>query len=75
LFDHGPLFFDILGAGQPLITGERLKILGMRVLSLSDDLVEEVSLRQHIKFSSIVGFEEFQTFYFELFTLVDQQHP
>jgi len=59
LFDHGALFFDILGAGQPLITGERLKILGMRVLSIRDELIEDVSFRQHIKYSSIIGFEEF----------------
>ena len=39
LFDHGALLFDILGAGQPLITGERLKVLGMRVLSIKDDII------------------------------------
>lgn len=36
LFDHGVLLFDILGAGQPVISGERLKVLGVRVLSLQD---------------------------------------
>ena len=44
LFDHGALLFDILGAGQPLITGERLKVLGMRVLSIKDDIIDEVAL-------------------------------
>jgi hypothetical protein len=43
LFDHGALLFDILGAGQPLITGDRLKTLGTRVLSLSDEIMDEVA--------------------------------
>ncbi len=71
LFDHGALLFDILGAGQPLITGERLKVLGLRVLSIKDDIIDEVAQNQHLKYSSVVGFEEFQVFYFELFSLVD----
>ncbi len=44
LYDHGPLLFDILGAGQPLITAERLKILGGRVLSIKDELIEEIAI-------------------------------
>lgn len=44
LYDHGALIFDILGAGQPLITGERLKLLGSRVLSINDLLIEEVAV-------------------------------
>ncbi len=42
-----------------MITGERLKVLGMRVLSIKDDIIDEVALNQHLKFSSIIGFEEF----------------
>jgi hypothetical protein len=59
LFDHGALLFDILGAGQPVISGERLKQLGKRVLSISDDIIEEVAEKQGINYQSIIGFEEF----------------
>jgi hypothetical protein len=71
LYDHGALIFDILAAGQPLITGERLKTLGIRVLSINDEIIEDVSMQHGIKYSSMVGFEEFQVFYFEVFQLVD----
>ena len=67
LYDHGPLLFDILGAGQPLITGERLKVIGARVLSIKDEFIEGVCERQEIKYSSVITYEEFQMFYFELF--------
>ena len=71
LYDHGPLLFDILGAGQHLITGERLKTLGLRVLSLSPDLIDKVSQAHSISYSTLVDFELFQVFYFHLFKLVD----
>lgn len=74
LFDHGALLFDILGAGQPVITGERLKVLGSRVLSLNDDILEEISETMGFKSSSIIGFEEFQVFYYEVFKTADKAY-
>jgi hypothetical protein len=59
LYDHGPLLFDILGAGQPLITGDRLKVIGDRILSIKDDFLDDIVERQGIKYSSMISFEDF----------------
>jgi hypothetical protein len=59
LYDHGPLLFDILGAGQPLITGDRLKVLGDRILSIKEDFLDDIVDRQGIKYSSMISFEDF----------------
>lgn len=75
LFDHGPLIFDILSAGQPIITGERLKALGKRVLAIHEEIIDDIANGQGLKYSSMVGFEEFQVFYFEVFQLVDESKP
>lgn len=59
LYEHGALIFDILGAGQPLVSGERLKILGNRVLSIADEIIEDIAESQNVKYTSMIGFEEF----------------
>ena len=55
-----------------MITGERLKTLGRRVISLNDSLIDEVAEKQGIRYSTVITYEHFQAFYFEVFEKVDQ---
>eukprot|EP00347_Sterkiella_histriomuscorum_P004642 403359675 len=70
LYDHGALLFDIIGAGQQYISGERLKLLG-RILAVNQEIMQEVLDQFDLTYTSIIQFEDFQMFYFEVFQQID----
>lgn len=72
LFDHGALLFDIVGAGQPVITGERMRVLGERVLGIIDEVMDSVFEAHGLSYKSMCSFEDFQVYYFEVFSKVDE---
>lgn len=41
------------------------------MLQISDEVIEDIAEQQGITYSSMIGFEEFQLFYFEVFQVVD----
>ena len=68
LYQHGVLLFDIIGAGQNVMTGERAKVLGRTLMGLSDSLIDQCCENIFdLKQASLVTFEDFQLLYFEIF--------
>ena len=53
LFEHGPLLFDIIGGGQQVISGERLKTLG-KILGITDEYMNEVSEQIDMNYASVI---------------------
>ena len=72
LHSHQVLFFDIVAGGQQQITSERAKTLG-RMLGLSEALIDSASDEIfELTESTLMQFEDFQLFYFELFSRLEQ---
>lgn len=53
-----------------MISGERLKTLG-KILGITDEYMNEVAEQIDISYASLVQYEEFQMYYFEIFQLID----
>lgn len=58
LYEHGPLLYDIVGGGQHIISGERLKTLG-RVLGITEEYLNEVGESLDIKSSTLINYESY----------------
>ena len=73
LYQHGALFFDVIGGGQSSITGERVKCLA-KLLGISNKSVDTASeeLFEHLNQSTLVSFEDFQLLYYQLFDQIQQ---
>ncbi|CDW73237.1 UNKNOWN [Stylonychia lemnae] len=70
LYDHCALLFDIVAAGQINISGERMKLLG-RIISINEDIMQNICDQFDVGFTTIVSYEDFQMYYFEVFQQVD----
>ena len=59
--------FDVVGGGQQGVSGERLKALG-RILQINEEILSEVADQFEIGYATMVAYEDFQMYYFEVFS-------
>lgn len=73
MYDHGVLLFDILGGGQHFVSGERAKVLA-RQIGVSEKVIDETADEVcGFNSASMVGFNDFQMLYFEIFSRVQPE--
>ena len=53
-----------------MVTGERLKVLG-RIIGINDDILTEIAESFEITYTSLIQFEDFQMYYFDVISQLE----